>query len=166
MGFGRAKVNVKLGGCLAALSLVALIAAGCTSEPRENLPRPPIPAGISVRLAEQQLDVSPVRVGFGPQTRQQVIVDERDGEIQGPADEPLPVKLTITNATQRPARVEVIGPARRISRVVTPTGTEVLETRLPTGNYRVRAAGPKNGASAKLVVGPDRSSPQNDLLLP
>jgi hypothetical protein len=166
VGFGRVEVSSKRAACLAALAAVALIAAGCDSEPRKNLPRPPIPASISVRVAPKQVDVSPLRVGFGPQTRHQVIVDERDGIVQGPKDQPLPVKLTIANTTQRPLRIELVGPERRVSGEVTPTGTQVLETRLPTGNYRVRVANSRLRADSLLVVGPDRSSPQNDLLLP
>lgn len=97
--------------------------------------------------------------------RQQVIADERDGIIQTDSDAPLPVKMTIANTTSRDVKIELIGPARRISPAVTPSGTAVLMTRLPTGTYRVKVVG-RNRGSDRLVVGPDRSSPQNDLLLP
>lgn len=150
---------------LAALVGAALVWTGCQADGRENKPRPPIPSGVSVQVTGKEVSLSPRRVGFGPVSRQQVIVDRRDGEIQAPSDQPLPVKLTIANTTPRPLKLELIGPARRISPIVTSTGTAVLSTRLPTGIYRVRVAN-RELKGARLVVGPDRSSPQNDLLLP
>ena len=165
MGFGRVKVGTRRGALFVAAGLAALSLSACDTNPRDNQPRPPIPAGVSVQVTDQRVDLAPLRVGFGPATRQQILADERDGEIQGDPDHPMPVKLTIANTTQRPIRLELSGPARRVSPPVTPTGTEVYSTRLPTGMYRVRVKGRKRGAG-ELVVGPDRSSPQNDLLLP
>lgn len=165
MGFGRAKANIVNLGCLAALFAAGAALAGCSADGRENEPRPPIPAGISIQVTGGKISLAPGRVGFGPVSRQQVIADERDGEIQGPPDQPLPVNVTIANTTPRPLRVELVGPSRRISPVVTATGTATMSTRLPSGIYRVRVAGRK-GSTARLVVGPDRSSPQNDLMLP
>ena len=164
MGFGRVKDGRRY-ACLVATGLAALTLSACDTDPRDNQPRPPIPAGISVNVTQDRLDLAPGRVGFGPENRQQVLIDERDGEIQGDPDQPMPVKLTIANTTDERIRVELLGPARRISPPVTPTGTEVLSTRLPSGQYRVRVKGRVGGGSF-LLVGPDRSSPQNDLLLP
>lgn len=165
MGFGRVKVGTRRYAYLAATCLAGLALSACDTEPRDNQPRPPIPAGVSVNVTEDQLDLAPGRVAFGPETRLQVLVDERDGEIQGDPAQPMPVRLTIANTTGEKIRVELIGPARRISPPVTPSGTEVLSTRLPTGQYRVRVKG-RVGGGSNLLVGPDRSSPQNDLLLP
>lgn len=165
MGFGRAKVKEYRHAWVALVAAAALVAVGCGSEERENLPRPPISNGVSVQVTAKRVDVSPVRIGEGPAQRQQIIADERDGEIQSDAGAPMPVQMTIANTTGRNVRLELIGPARRISPAITPSGTGVLTTRLPTGIYRVQVAGRRGGA-ARLVVGSDRSSPQNDLLLP
>lgn len=165
MGFGRAKVKKSRHACLALVGIAAITAIGCGSEARENLPRPPIPNGVSVQVTADRVDVSPGRVGEEPTQRQQIIADERDGEIQSDSGAPLPVKLTIANTTRRNVRVELVGPARRVSPPVTPNGTEAYMTRLPTGTYRVRVSG-RSGRGGQLTVGPDRSSPQNDLLLP
>lgn len=164
MGFGRGKVK-RSRHAPVAIAVAALALAGCSSEERKNLPRPPVPNSVSVQVSPKRVDISPKLIGKGPVRRQQVIEDEKDGIIQTDSHGPLPVKMTITNATARKVKVEVIGPARRISPVVTPGGTGVLMTRLPTGSYRVRVAG-RVGGGDQLVVGPDRSSPQNDLLLP
>lgn len=165
MGFGRVKVSLTSLACLAAFGVGLLALAGCGSDQHENLPRPPIAAGISVDVTADRVSLSPGRVGFEPVSRQQIIEDERDGEIQAPSDQPLPVKLTIANTTDRPLKLVLVGPTRRVSPEVTATGTAVMTTRLPTGTYRVGVAD-GDARTARLVVGPDRSSPQNDLLLP
>lgn len=165
VGSGRVNSSTAKIACLFAFGITALLVSGCQGDGRDNQPRPPVPTTVSVQVVDDGVDLSPVRVGFEPVSRQQVIRDERDGEIQAPSNEPLPVKVTIANTTPKPIRVVLSGPARRVSPEVTATGTGVMSTRLPTGIYRVQVAG-RDARAARLVVGPDRSSPQNDLLLP
>lgn len=158
-------MKVRNFGCLVVAGAAVIALSACDTDPRDNQPRPPIPAGISVHVTDDGLDLAPDRVGFGPESRQQVIVDERDGELQSDRSAPMPVKLTVANTTRQPIRVELVGPARRVLPPVTATGTEVISTQLPSGNYEVRVRGSSAGGS-ELTVGPDRSSPQNDLLMP
>lgn len=140
--------------------------AGCGSETRDNEPRPPTPAGVSVNVQGPGLTISPERVAFGPEIRQQVIQNREVDEIRGDPDQPMPVEFTIANKLNREVRIEVAGPVRRILDPITATGTASSTVELPTGAYEVRVLGRGPSRPAELRVGPTRISPQNDLLLP
>ena len=126
----------------------ALLVAGCGSGSHfKNEQRPPTPVQLTGVVRDDEVTVSPSRVGGGP------------------------VILLITNQTDKPHTItlegagttDTVGP-------VNPAGTAKLQQTLKAGDYTVRAGSPQAEAReikpGKLTVGEDRSSSSNELLLP
>lgn len=130
----------RLLGSVAALA-IALSLAACGSEDFKNEPRPAAPIELAARIGSDGVTVSPQKaVGAGLAT------------------------ITISNQTNDPARLVLEGPTDDSSTEIIPQGTGSLQTSLKEGDYSVSDG---NGSrTTKLVVGPERASSQNDLLLP
>jgi hypothetical protein len=124
---------------LAALASVVGLAA-CGEDDFENNPRPPAPIELSARIGDDAVTVSPADVGAGVAT------------------------ITISNQTPDPARLVLEGPTDEASDEILAGGTGAIKLVLEEGDYAV-----SDGVSQRqtaLVVGPERESSQNDLLLP
>jgi hypothetical protein len=153
-----------LGGLIA---VAALAFAGCGTEEHANEPRPQPPTRISVTIGEDEVTVEPGRVAIGPEPSQ--LIPQNVDALQPPVrgDAPLDVVLVAANLTDVDSQLEVRGPkAESTSGPLIANGTISLETRLPTGVYTISAADVPAAKPAKLVIGPFRSSSENDLLLP
>ena len=132
---------------LVTFAVVALLAAGCGDEDFENEPRSPVAVGLTGVIQDDELTVSPSRVGAGQ------------------------VEITISNQTDDPHTIsleggsvtEEVGP-------VAPGDTATLKRTLEEGSYEVRAgsetAQPKEIAPAVLEIGKERENSSSDLLLP
>jgi hypothetical protein len=157
-----------MGRVLAGLMAVAALAvAGCGTEEHANEPRPQPPTRVSVTVSEDEVTVEPERIGIGPEPSQQIPqnVGAEQPAVRG--DAPLDVVLVAANLTDVDSQLEVRGAkAEATSRPLIANGTINLEARLPTGVYMVSAADIPAAKPARLVVGPYRSSSQNDVLLP
>lgn len=165
MGRGRGKGGGRALGALAVV--IALALAGCGAEEHPNEARPQPPTRISVAIVGDRITVQPPRVGIGPEPGQQIPqnVGAEQPPVRGGA--PLDVVFVAANLTDVDSRLEVRGAkAEATSRPLVANGTISLETRLPTGVYAVSAADIPGAKAAKLVVGPYRSSSENDVLLP
>jgi len=125
----------------AAVLAVALIAAGCGRDDFKNDPRPPVPAEISVRIANSGVALSPKEFGSGL------------------------VNFTIANLTTKSGTLTIHGPVDAESNEIPPGGAETLKVDMKPGNYEASVS----GIAVKpfsFTVGPERPSGQNDLLLP
>jgi hypothetical protein len=125
----------------AALGIAVIAVAGCGSDDFENEPKPAAPAQIGIRLSEDQVVVSPAEFGAGL------------------------VNFTIVNLGGTPGAVEIDGPETGASDVMPPGTTSRLKMELPSGEYEARP----EGAEAEpfvFLVGPERESSSNELLLP
>lgn len=140
-----------LGALAAGLLVLSLLAAGCGSGDDEyaNADRPPAPVAVTVAIVGERIAVSPDRVGAGP------------------------VLLLIANESDRSRDVTLTAAASGRSCVaddtssgpVSPQGAARISLPLVEG---VCAVGDADGdlVPARLVVGPERESAQQDLLQP
>ena len=132
----------------AALSIAALAIAGCgSSSSYKNQPRPPSPIVITAAITPGQVSVSPTRFGAGP------------------------ISLVVTNQTHKSQRLtisrEVNGQLQSSGETgpINPNDTASLKADVDPGSYTVAVDGDGIKA-AKLQVGKQRPSAQNDLLQP
>ena len=127
-------------------ALVAAFALGSCggSDDFKNEPRPASPIELTARIADDVVNVSPRtadEVGAGLAT------------------------VTISNQSRDPAVLVLDGPTDDQSDEIPAGGTGDMKINLKEGEYMVSAQDSK-ARQAKLEVGPDRPTSQNDLLLP
>lgn len=140
-------------GALSAMVLIALACVGCGSSgggSYDNASRPPAPISISIAITGERIGVAPARVGAGP------------------------VVLLISNQSSRSRDVTLTAPGGSDSACVesdassgpiNPQGVARIQLPLVEGACEVGVA---DGtlAPARLTVGPERESAQQDLLQP
>ncbi len=124
--------------------LAALAVGACGEDDFANDPRPPAPIELTVRIADEVVNVSPSAardVGAGLAT------------------------ITISNQSQEAASLTLTGPTDEDGPEIPAGGTGEMKINLEEGEYTV-ATLEGNQREAKLEIGPDRKTSQNDLLLP
>lgn len=149
-----------------ALILPAALFAGCGVQEHPNEARPQPPTRVSVAVSEDQVTVEPPRIAIGPEPTQQIPQNQHTTQPAVRSNAPLDVTLVAANLTDVDSRLEVRGQHDAKSGPMVANGTITLQTSLPTGVYMVSAADIPGAKPAKLVVGPYRSSSENDVLLP
>jgi hypothetical protein len=130
----------------ACAALVAL--AGCGGSGHyKNDPRPPAPIDISGSISPAKVLISPTRFGAGP------------------------ISLVVVNQTGASQRISIVRQVNGQSQPEEQTGpinphdTATLQADVQEGDYVVRVEGP-GIKPAKLSVGKQRASAQNQLLQP
>ncbi len=150
-----------------ALGAFALLGSGCGASEHVNDPRPQPPTRVSVAISDGAITVQPPRIAIGPEPTQQIPQNQHAGQPQVRSNAPLNVVLVAANLTSADSRLEVRGNGKDLSsEPLYANANTTLQAILPTGVYRVSAAGIPSAKPAKLVVGPYRTSSENDLLLP
>jgi hypothetical protein len=163
--FATPRATAGLWAC--ALGLVALIGAGCGAEEHVNDARPQPPTRVSVAISEDAITVQPPRIAFGPEPTQQIPQNQHVKQPEVRSQAPLDVVLVAANLTDVDSRLELRGGGKDFSSEPLYANSNVtLPTILPTGVYMVSAADIPGAKPTKLVVGPFRSSSENDVLLP
>lgn len=157
-----------IGAVACALGALALLGVtGCGVEERANEPRPQTPTRVSVTVLDDAVTVRPPRIAFGPEPTQQL---PQNSEAEQPvvrSRAPLDIVFVAANLTDLNSRLRVRGPGREaISELWAANSNVSMQTALPAGVYTVSAAGIPSAEPATLVVGPRRTSSENDLLLP
>jgi hypothetical protein len=129
---------------LLAPALSALAATGCGgSDERTSNPRPPVPIEISIEIGEQRVSADPAKLGAGP------------------------VVLLASNQSSASHQLTIDGPRLRQSvGPINPQDTATLKVNVRPGEYTVAADGSAAVRPARLRVGPERTSAQNELLQP
>ena len=163
--FAAPRATAALSACV--LGSAALIAGGCGAESHVNDPRPQPPTRVSVAISDEGITVQPPRIAFGPEPTQQIPQNAHVKQPQIDSKAPLNVVLVAANLTDVDSRLELRGQGESFSSEPLYANSNVtLPTILPTGIYSVSAADMPSAKPAKLVVGPFRSSSENDVLLP
>jgi hypothetical protein len=162
MGRGRTPAIACALGTLA----VALVVAGCGAEEHANDPRPPTPTEVTASISEKSVNVEPAAIGVAGKNQQAVSQNEGETNPDLGSNTPLDVIFTVANLTDVDTHLEIKGPRDATSTLITGNGTGNYQVALPTGEYLISAADIPGATAARLSVGPDRVSSQNDLLLP
>lgn len=142
---GRTRVASPL--LIAACAIGVL--GGCGTEEFANRPRPPVPIQLTGVITDEEVDVSPRRLGAGP-----IIIN-----VANQTDESHTV--TLEGDRQR----ETVGP-------INPGDTATIQATLDRGTYLVKAgseravAQSERIAPARLVIGNRRPTAEDELLLP
>ena len=133
----------------AALAATAVLTGCGGGSDFRNNPRPPAPIVVSASIDDQQVSVSPRRFGAGPIS---LIVTNQTGASQ---------RVTLESAGATGS-----GPGiKQVTAPISPQDTATLKVDVKPGSYSVHVAGDGIRA-ARLKVGPERESAQNDLLQP
>lgn len=150
-----------------ALGAVALLGTGCGASEHVNDPRPQAPTRVSVAIGEGAITVQPPRIAIGPEPTQQIPQNVHTSQPPVRSKAPLNVVFVAANLTDADSRLEVRGSGKNLSSQPLYANANVtLQAILPTGVYRISAADIPGAKPAKLVVGPYRTSSENDVLLP
>jgi len=159
------RVAVVTAAC--ALGAIALLGGGCGAESHVNAPRPQPPTRVSVAVSDGAITVQPRRIAIGPEPTQQIPQNAHVRQPPVRSRVPLNVVFVAANLTDVDSRLEVRGRGKTYSSKPLYANANIsLQTILPTGIYRVSAADLPSARPARLVVGPYRSSSENDVLLP
>jgi hypothetical protein len=127
---------------------VAVMGCGSSSD-YKNDPRPPSPIVLTGSIDDQRVSVSPERFGAGPIS---LIVTNQTDAAQS---------VTLESANKAGS-----GPGlRQVTAPISPQDTATLKADVKPGRYTVHVRG-DGIAPARLRVGPERASAQNDLLQP
>lgn len=127
---------------LGMLAGAALLVGACGEDDFPNDPRPASPIELTAAIDKNSVSVSPGALGAGL------------------------VVLTISNQTDQPTRLTLDGPTTATSGEIPPGGTGTIKAPLEQGDYEATAGSDPGIKPAKLKVGPDRPTSQNDLLQP
>jgi hypothetical protein len=130
---------------MAALAVAFL--AGCGGDDFKNEARAPIRLELSGVIQDDEVTVSPAKIGAGP------------------------VAITISNQTDQPHSITLEG-SSTIDRAgpIQPNDTATIQKTLEPGNYEVKAGSEKavkrEIRPAVLQIGKSRKNSNNDVLLP
>jgi hypothetical protein len=126
----------------------ALVAAGCGEEDTyKNDPRPPKTIVITAAILPDKVSVSPSTFGAGP------------------------ISLTIANETDASQRISIVRQvngqpqANEQTGPINPHDTATLKADVQEGEYEIRVEA-EGIAPARVTIGPQRESAQNELLQP
>jgi hypothetical protein len=151
-------------GCV--LGTLALAAAGCGAEENANEPRPQPPTRVSVTITPRAITVQPPRIAVGPEPSQQIPQNQHAGQPPIRSKAPVDVVFVAANLTSVDSKLEIHGPKDATLGKLVANGNGSMLRALPTGAYTVRAADIPGAKPVRFVVGPYRTSSQNDVLLP
>jgi hypothetical protein len=140
-------VGLRVRACFAALAVVAAIFGGCGEDDFENEARAPVRIALTGVIQDDEVTVSPAKVGAGP------------------------IEITISNQTDDERTITLEGESiTEQGGPVAPGATVTLQKTLEPGSYEVRAGSEKAVRKeirpAILEIGRKRKNSNNELLLP
>ena len=140
-------MGTRVRACAGLAAIAAALLAGCGDEDFENEPRAPVRVNLTGVIHEDEVTVSPSKVGAGP------------------------VEITIANQTDSERTITLEGESI-VEREgpVAPGSTATIQKTLEPGSYEVRAGSEKAVTEeiqpAVLEIGKRREASNNELLLP
>ena len=129
----------------AAALAVAIAVSACGEDDFENEPRPSAPIELTANVTDEQVSVSPSK---------------------GPAVGAGLATFTISNQSEDEVSLTLVGPTDELSDPIPPGGVGSLKAELSEGEYEVTGGEESDAREDRLLVGPDRPSSQNEVLLP
>jgi hypothetical protein len=138
---------MRVRACAAGLAVMAAVLGGCGEEDFENEARAPVRIALTGVIQDDEVTVSPAKVGAGP------------------------VEITISNQTEDARTITLEGESLvEQGGTVAPGATVTLQKTLEPGSYEVRAGSKKAVRKeirpALLEIGRKRRNSNNELLLP
>jgi hypothetical protein len=132
-----------------ALALAAGTISACGEDDYKNDPRPPGPINVTAFVSDSEVSVSPAKFGAGPIV---LIVTNQSAASQD----------VVLESEEEPGKQGIVSQS---TGPINPQDTASLKVNVPSGHYvlKVKNTGVK---AADLVVGPERESAQNQVLLP
>ena len=127
---------------IAAIAAAPLLLGACGEDDFPNNPRPPSPVELTAAIDERSVSVSPTSVGAGL------------------------VNVTVSNQTGEPTRLTLEGPTSASTNEIPPGGTGSIKANLQEGEYEATAGSEVDVRPARINVGPERPTSQNELLQP
>jgi hypothetical protein len=139
-------VRTRVRAC-AGLAVVAALIAGCGDDDFKNEARAPVRMALTGVITEDEVTVSPAKLGAGP------------------------VEITISNQTDRERTITLEGESITEEQgPVQPGDTATIQKTLEPGSYEVRAGSKKavrrEIQPAVLQIGKERRNSNNELLQP
>jgi hypothetical protein len=146
----RTPPQAAVAACALASALL-VTACGGADHTYKNTARPPATIVISAAIDDQQVSVSPRRFGAGPIT---LVISNQSGALQ-----------QVTLETQDDPGAA--GPGEKVIETgpINPRETATVKGNVKQGTYALHVGG-SGVRAAKIVVGRERASAQNDLLQP
>ena len=134
-------------GAITCAAVAAFVAVGCGANKRyANDPRPPSPIVITASIGTDKVSVSPKHFGAGPVS---LVITNQTEAAQ---------KVTFESADGQSGFTQATGP-------INPSDTATLKADVPEGAAVVKVSVQAIRA-ARIDVGPERPSAQNELLQP
>lgn len=140
-------MGTRVRACAGLVAIAAALLAGCGEEDFENEPRAPVRVNLTGVIQEDEVTVSPSKIGAGP------------------------VEITIANQTDSERTITLEGESVvEEEGPVQPGDTATIQKTLEPGSYEVRAGSERAVRQeiqpAVLEIGKRRKSSNNELLLP
>lgn len=148
------------------MAIAATAVTGCGSESHPNDPRPAQPTQVSATIGAKAITVSPSIVGVRGESTPTLTQNEGVSEPSSRSTGPLTVIFKISNTVPRPTRLLITGITKHRSGEIVASGTDEFSVDLQAGIYLVRAEGLPTITAARFVVGANRPSSDNQLLIP
>lgn len=145
------------------VAFAAVVAAGCSADEEDRLPRPPVPVPVSVAIDEEGVRISPERIAIPGQRPVNITQNANAAIGQARQVEDATTVFTVSNQIDDSQRLFVEGPVERAERIPA-GGTTDFQMALPTGIYRLSVPG--YSGTARLTVGPSRVSSGTSVLTP
>ena len=139
--------RLRRASALVALACAA-VASGCGASSDANENRPPAPINVTANISNSRVIIDPVAIGAGPIVL--IVTNQSDASQE--------ITLESAPSASTPGLTETTG-------LVNPTDTGQIQLFAPPGRYRL-GVGDDAIDPATLVVGPERETSQNQLLLP
>ncbi len=141
-------LHIKMRSAVVAVgAATSLAAAGCGSDDKyENQARPPAPIVVTAYISDEGVSVSPARFGAGPVN---LVITNQSGAARA---------VTFESDGSAAGFTQETGP-------INPRDTATLKADIPEGDAVVKV---DSGSikPARISVGSERASAQNDLLQP
>jgi hypothetical protein len=166
----RQNGRTRVAACLVASGSALVVLTGCggTGGHFENKPRPPVPTALTGVITAKEVTVSPDTLPLPPKPGQAAVAQDLN----------TPIQLIISNQTDKPHTVTLVGKTRAGKSIeasvppISPLDTAEIQQTLPAGTYEIRAGSDQAVSPADeirpatLTVNPNHQTSSDQTQLP